>query len=65
VPKLRLRLSDDEVRQAGEALDQARAAAPTRPHPHTPPGPGLRRIVGPTIAAADRARDVLTGRGRR
>jgi hypothetical protein len=64
-PKLRLRLSDDEARQAGEALDRARAAAPTRPHPHTPPDPRLLRIVGPAIAAADRARDVLTGRGRR
>jgi hemerythrin superfamily protein len=64
-PKLRLGLPDDEARRAGEALDRARAAAPTRPHPHTPPDPRLLRIVGPAIVAADRARDVLTGRGRR
>ncbi len=40
-----------------------RATAPTRPHPHTPPSPGVLRTAGPVAAAADKARDKVTGRG--
>ena len=39
-----------------------KATAPTRPHPHTPPSPGVLKAAGPAEAAADRARDVVTHR---
>jgi hypothetical protein len=38
------------------------STAPTRPHPHTPPSPGVLKTAGPAVAAADRARDAATGR---
>lgn len=52
----------------GRALDRlavgfeaARAGAPTRPHPHTPPWPPALATGGRVLAAFDRARDKLTG----
>jgi hypothetical protein len=44
-------------------LRTALNAAPTRQHPHIPPSPGALKTAGPIAAAADRARDKVTGRG--
>jgi hypothetical protein len=63
-PKLQLALGDEELEIMGTAMAAARRLAPTRPHPHTPPDARLMRAVGPVAGALDRARDVLTGRGR-
>ena len=36
----------------------------TRPHPHAPASPGVLKAAGPAVAAAaDKARDAVTGRG--
>jgi hemerythrin superfamily protein len=54
----------DEVRKAiptqeldalGDALVQAKATAPTRPHPRTPDEPPLNVLVGMPIAVLDKA----------
>ena len=44
-------------------IAEGKKTAPTRPHPHTPPSPGALKAAGPVAAAADRARDAVTGRG--
>lgn len=62
-PGLRTVLSEQEARELGEKLEQAKKTAPTRPHPHTPPSPGVLKGAGPAAAAADRMRDAATGRG--
>lgn len=64
LPSLRLRMSDSEVERLGELYDEAHRIGPTRPHALTPPDSKLLKSAGPAIAAVDRARDLLTGRGR-
>ncbi|WP_285578704.1 hemerythrin domain-containing protein [Actinoallomurus iriomotensis] len=63
-PELRKALSAEEADDLGTRLQQGKKAAPTRPHPHTPPKPGLLKTAGPAIAAADRVRDAVTRRGK-
>jgi hemerythrin superfamily protein len=63
-PALRAVMTETEAVDLGESLEQGKKTAPTRPHPHTPPSPGVLKAAGPAAAAADRARDAATGRGR-
>ena len=63
-PVLRVRISAEEAAQLGEKLAKAKDSAPTRPHPHTPPSEGVLKAAGPVVAAADKARDAVTGRGK-
>jgi hemerythrin superfamily protein len=63
-PGLRAVLTDTESFELGDSLEKAKKTAPTRPHPHTPASPGVLKTAGPAAAAADRARDAATGRGR-
>jgi hypothetical protein len=62
-PSLRSALTEAEAVELGDKLTQAKKTAPTRPHPHTPPKPGVLKTAGPAAAAVDRARDAATGRG--
>ena len=62
-PALRTTLTAEEANELGRKIEQAKKSAPTRPHPRTPPSPGVLKSVGRAAAAADRARDALTGRG--
>ena len=62
-PGLRSALTSTEAEELGEKLEQAKKTAPTRPHPGTPPSPGVLKSTGPIAAIADKARDVVTGRG--
>jgi hemerythrin-like domain-containing protein len=63
-PKLEQALSAEEADELGDKLVQGKKIAPTRPHPHTPPKPGILKTAGPAVAAADKARDTITGRGK-
>ena len=63
-PALRSAMTEIEAVELGDSLEQAKKTAPTRPHPHTPASPGVLKTAGPAAAAADRARDAATGRGR-
>ncbi|HZR48097.1 MAG TPA: hemerythrin domain-containing protein [Streptosporangiaceae bacterium] len=62
-PGLRTALSASAADELGSKLAAAKKNAPTRPHPHTPPSPGVLKATGPAAAAADKARDAVTGRG--
>jgi hypothetical protein len=62
-PALRSALTEAEAVELGDKLAEAKKTAPTRPHPHTPPKPGVLKTAGPVAAAVDRARDAATGRG--
>ena len=62
-PGLRSALTSTEAEELGEKLEQAKKTAPTRPHPGTPPSPGVLKSTGPIAAIADKARDAVTGRG--
>ena len=62
-PGLRSAPTSTEAEELGEKLEQAKKTAPTRPHPGTPPSPGVLKTIGPVVAVADKARDAVTGRG--
>lgn len=62
-PVLLAALSAEEAQELGARLEEAKKTAPTRPHPHTPPSPGVLKATGPAAAVADAARDAATGRG--
>jgi hemerythrin-like domain-containing protein len=62
-PGLRTALSPEVAEEIGTKIAEGKKTAPTRPHPHTPPSPGALKTAGPVAAAADRARDKITGRG--
>lgn len=53
-----------DLEEAGGRIERARKRAPTRPHPKTPPQPGVLKSAGFVAAAVDRMRDALTGRGK-
>ena len=61
-PVLLLALTAEEAADLGRELEEAKKTAPTRPHPNTPPSPGLLKTAGAAVAAADRLRDAITGR---
>jgi hypothetical protein len=63
-PALRDALSTAEAQDLGARIAKAKEHGPTRPHPHTPASPGLLKTAGPAVAAADRLRDAVTGRGK-
>src|SRR5450631_3844138 len=46
-PGLRSALTSTEAEELGEKLEQAKKTAPTRPHPGTPPAPGVLKSIGP------------------
>jgi hemerythrin-like domain-containing protein len=62
-PLLRTALPAETSAELGKKIAGGKKTAPTRPHPHTPPLPGALKAAGPVAAAADKARDKLTGRG--
>jgi hemerythrin-like domain-containing protein len=63
-PGLRQALTAEEASRIGEKIAEGKKTAPTRPHPNTPPAPGVLKGAGPAVAAADRLRDAASGRGR-
>jgi hypothetical protein len=63
-PGFRAAISAEKAGELGTKIAEGKKTAPTRPHPHTPPSPGVLKAAGPAAAAADRARDAVTGRGR-
>jgi hypothetical protein len=62
-PLLRRVLPAEASAKLGEKIAEGKKTAPTRPHPHTPPSPGVLKTAEPVAAATDKARDKLTGRG--
>jgi hemerythrin-like domain-containing protein len=62
-PVVRDKLARSELDELARKMTAARKVAPTRPHPRTPPKPGVLKTVGVAAAAMDRVRDVATHRG--
>jgi hemerythrin HHE cation binding domain-containing protein len=62
-PPLRTALPAEVSVELGEKIAGGKKSAPTRAHPHTPPSRGALKTAGPVAAAADKARDAVTGRG--
>ena len=62
-PGLRSVLPAETAAELGRKITEGKKTAPTRPHPHTPASPGVLKAAGPAAAAADKARDAVTGRG--
>jgi hemerythrin-like domain-containing protein len=58
------RMAPSELEELGKKMAIAKKAAPTRPHPHTPPKPGVLKTAGLAAAAVDKMRDAATGRGK-
>lgn len=61
-PRIRAVISPEQSHELGEKIAQGKKTAPTRPHPHTPPKPGVLKTAGPAVAAADKVRDKISGR---
>jgi transcription termination factor NusB len=62
LPKLQSACSAEQLRDLGQKVLQAKAIAPTRPHPGAPDTPPANRILDPGAGLVDRMRDRLTGR---
>jgi hypothetical protein len=62
-PGLRTALNTERAAELGAQIADGKKTAPTRPHPHAPSSSGALKVAAPVTAAADWARDALTGRG--
>lgn len=63
-PRLREHCTADALEQLGEQVRSAKKTAPTRPHPGAPDNPGALKALAPGAGLVDRARDMLSGRGK-
>ncbi|MGI8577039.1 MAG: hemerythrin domain-containing protein [Nocardioidaceae bacterium] len=61
-PRLREYVSEDDLDELGDKINQAKKMSPTRPHPSSPNTPPLNKILGPGAGLVDRLRDKLSGR---
>jgi hemerythrin superfamily protein len=61
LPLLERSLDDERRRALGAALERAKRAAPTRPHPAAPDTPPGIFVAGAVAAVYDRSRDALRG----
>ncbi|WP_375487303.1 hemerythrin domain-containing protein [uncultured Mycobacterium sp.] len=61
-PKFKAAVGADELEKLGNKLEQAKKAAPTRPHPHTPSGPAAQMTMGAGASVVDHLRDMASGR---
>jgi hemerythrin-like domain-containing protein len=57
-PDVREHLGRKRLVELGEALRAAKSRVPTRPHPYAPDEPPGNVLLGPAVAALDRARTV-------
>jgi hemerythrin superfamily protein len=61
-PALRAATTPEQLAAMAEALEKAKKAAPTRPHPHAPSSPPGNVLAGAPTALIDKARDAISGR---
>jgi hemerythrin superfamily protein len=60
-PKVREQLGRSALNDVGDALENARKIAPTRPHPTAPDTPPANLVVGTASGVADRIGDTVSG----
>ncbi|MFE4961690.1 hemerythrin domain-containing protein [Streptomyces sp. NPDC056660] len=63
-PMLRQACSPEALNKLGDKIRRAKSLAPTRPHPSAPNTPPANKLLAPGAGLVDRARDLITGRGR-
>jgi hemerythrin superfamily protein len=63
-PLLQAACSAEQLQELGDKVRAAKEKAPTRPHPAAPDKPPANKLLGPGAGLVDRARDMLSGRGR-
>ncbi|MER6678607.1 hemerythrin domain-containing protein [Streptomyces sp. NPDC000983] len=63
-PRLRQECSPEALNDLGDKIRRAKSTAPTRPHPSAPDTPPANKILAPGAGLVDRARDLITGRGK-
>jgi iron-sulfur cluster repair protein YtfE (RIC family) len=63
-PLLAAACTPDTLDKLGDKVRTAKKTAPTRPHPSAPDTPPGNKLLGPGAGLVDRARDLLTGRGK-
>ncbi|REE95129.1 hemerythrin domain-containing protein [Thermomonospora umbrina] len=64
LPRLAAVCDEATLTDLGGRIERAERMAPTRPHPSAPDTPPLNRLSAPATGLVDRARDVVTRRGR-
>jgi hemerythrin superfamily protein len=57
-PKLRAAIDSERLLELGRKLEEAKATAPTRPHPGAPNSSIGSKLLGPGTAMVDKARDM-------
>ena len=62
-PKVRDELGRTALGELGDALEQAKAIAPTHPHPRSPDTPPGNLVAGAAAGVADRVTDTVSGVG--
>jgi len=60
-PKVRSELGRNQLNELGDAMEDAKATAPTHPHPRSPQRPPLNRLVGLAAGAVDAVTDTARG----
>jgi hemerythrin superfamily protein len=60
-PQVRKALKPVDLRELGERLENAKPAAPTRPHPRAPDEPPGNLVAGPAAMVFDMGKDVARG----
>lgn len=63
-PLLAAACTPEALDELGDKIRTAKKTAPTRPHPSAPDTPPGNKLLGPGAGLVDRARDLLTGRGK-
>ncbi|WP_328541116.1 hemerythrin domain-containing protein [Streptomyces sp. NBC_00344] len=63
-PLLAAACTSEALNELGDKIRTAKKTAPTRPHPSAPGTPPGNKLLGPGAGLVDRARDLLTGRGK-
>ena len=64
-PEVRKALGRKRLGEIGEAMEKAKKAAPTRPHPKAPDTPPGNLVAGAAAGAVDKARDAGKKAGRK
>ncbi|EPH41826.1 hemerythrin domain-containing protein [Streptomyces aurantiacus] len=63
-PLIAVACTPEALDELGDKVRTAKKTAPTRPHPSAPSSPPGNKLLGPGLGLVDRARDLLSGRGR-
>ena len=58
-PKVREAMSRKQLAELGEAMEEAKKTAPTRPHPRAPDTPPGNLVAGAGAAVVDKVRDAV------